>query len=86
MLVKAATKILLATALATAMLSPTLAAKKHARTSRVSGACAQPTGRCISDCDQYNWCQMNVCSNGNSTPVAFWRCFEPSGLCLAPHC
>jgi hypothetical protein len=29
---------------------------------------------------------MNICTNGVSTPVPVWRCFEPSGLCLAPHC
>lgn len=61
---------------------PALAAK-HAKT---TGACAQPGGRCVSDCDQLNWCQVYACINGQSTPVPFWRCFEPSGLCLAPRC
>jgi hypothetical protein len=75
--------IMLAGALALASLSPALAAK-HGK--KMSGACAQPNGRCISDCDQFNWCQVNTCLNGQSTPVPFWRCFEPSGLCLSPHC
>jgi hypothetical protein len=74
--------IVLAGALAAASLSPALAAKH----TKVTGACAQSIGRCISDCDQFNWCTMNTCNNGQSTPVPFWRCFEPSGLCLAPHC
>ena len=86
MLVKSFTTFMLAAALASAALSPALAAKRHVHMSKKQGACAQPTGRCISDCDQLNWCQMNVCANGKSTPVAFWRCFEPSGLCFAPHC
>jgi hypothetical protein len=29
---------------------------------------------------------MYTCVGGQSTPVPFWRCFQPSGLCLAPHC
>jgi hypothetical protein len=78
-------KIIVAGALAVASLSPALAAKTHARL-QMSGACAQPNGRCISDCDQFNWCTVNTCTNGQSTPVPFWRCFQPSGLCLAPHC
>ncbi len=74
----------LAGALSVACLSPALAAK-HEKT-KASGACGQPTNRCISDCDALNWCTMNICTNGISTPVPVWRCFEPSGLCLAPHC
>jgi hypothetical protein len=65
-----------------ALSSPALAAKAKSAT----GACAQPNGRCVSDCDQLNWCQVYTCVNGQSTPVPFWRCFEPSGLCLAPRC
>ncbi len=82
------TKIMLAAALAAAALSPAVAAKRHVRAHapKMSGACAQAGGRCISNCDQLNWCQMNTCVSGQSTPVPFWRCFEPSGLCLAPHC
>jgi hypothetical protein len=76
-----------------ASLSPALAAK-NARAAKTAsklvtkpvGACAQPSGRCVSDCDQFNWCTVNTCVNGQSTPVPFWRCFQPSGLCLAPHC
>jgi hypothetical protein len=67
---------------ALAVATPALAAK-HAK---ATGACTQPTGRCISDCDQFNWCTMYTCVGGQSTPVQFWRCFQPSGLCLAPHC
>jgi hypothetical protein len=52
----------------------------------MTGACSQPNGRCISDCDQFNWCTMYTCSNGQSTPIPAWRCYEPSGLCFAPHC
>jgi hypothetical protein len=76
-------KIMLAGALAVASLSPALAAK-HVK--KMTGACAQPTGRCVSDCDSLGWCQMNTCINSQSSPVPFWRCYQPSGLCLAPHC
>jgi hypothetical protein len=75
-------KIALIGALAVASLSSTLAAKAK----KTEGACAQPNERCVSDCDQLNWCTVYTCSNGKSTPVPFWRCFEPSGLCLAPRC
>jgi hypothetical protein len=79
--------IAMAAVLAAASTCPAMAAK-HAKSPKpkMSGACAHPSGRCISDCDQLNWCTMNTCINGQSTPVPFWRCFEPSGLCLAPHC
>ena len=82
---KSITTVLLAGALALTSLSPVLAAPKHT-TKKTTGACAQPNGRCVSDCDAFNWCRVYTCSNGQSTPVPFWRCFEPSGLCLAPHC
>ncbi|MFZ0528172.1 MAG: hypothetical protein WAM40_21420 [Xanthobacteraceae bacterium] len=62
--------------------SPVLAAKHR----KLTGACAQSSGRCVADCDQLHWCQVYACVGGKSTPVPFWRCFEPSGLCLAPHC
>ncbi len=75
-----------ALALASSALSPAFAATKHAAKKKMSGACGQPSGRCISDCDAFNWCKVNTCSNGQSTPVPFWRCYEPSGLCFAPHC
>jgi hypothetical protein len=61
-------------------------AAKHGQASKPTGACAQPNGRCISDCDQFNWCAVYTCQGGKSTPVPFWRCYQPSGLCLAPHC
>jgi hypothetical protein len=80
-------KVILAVALATASLSPALAAKSNGKTkANLTGACAQPNGRCISDCDQTNWCIVHACVNGQSTPMPFWRCYQPSGLCLAPHC
>jgi hypothetical protein len=86
---KSIAAIALAVAFAAASLSPALAAK-HARATKTAGkpvgACAQASGRCVSDCDQFNWCIVNTCVNGQSTPVPFWRCFQPSGLCLAPHC
>jgi hypothetical protein len=66
-------------------LSPVQAAKA-AKATKMTGACAQSGGRCVSDCDQLNWCAVYTCANGKSTPVPFWRCFEPSGLCLAPRC
>jgi hypothetical protein len=72
----------LAGAFGLASLSPALAA----RHSKASGACAQSGGRCVADCDAFNWCTMYTCTNGQSTPVPLWRCFQPSGLCLAPHC
>jgi hypothetical protein len=78
-------KFILAAALAAGSLSPALAAKGKAKT-KMTGACAQPNGRCVSDCDASNWCTVYTCTNGQSTPVPFWRCFQPSGLCLAPHC
>jgi len=81
--------VIIATAaiLAAASISPAMAAK-HAKAAKanLSGACAQQSGRCVSDCDQLNWCTMYTCVNGQSTPVPFWRCYQPSGLCLAPHC
>ena len=86
---KSIAAIALAVAFCAASLSPALAAKhvKAGKTaSKPAGACAQPSGRCVSDCDQFNWCTVNTCVNGQSTPVPFWRCFQPSGLCLAPHC
>lgn len=85
MLTKSVAKIVLAGALALASLSPALAMKRH-HAAKMAGACANPTQRCIADCDQFNWCQMYACTDGKSTPIPFWRCFEPSGLCLAPHC
>jgi|GEM_PF-2115105 hypothetical protein len=71
---------------ALAPLPPALAGKAKKITVKPTGACAQSSGRCVSDCDQFNWCTMYICSNGQSTPVPFWRCYEPSGLCLAPRC
>jgi hypothetical protein len=70
------------------VVSPSSAfAAKHARASKpAAGACAQQSGRCVSDCDQFNWCTVYTCQGGKSTAVPFWRCFQPSGLCLAPHC
>jgi len=75
----------LGVALGLASLSPAFAAH-HAKNKKMTGACSQSAGRCISDCDAFNWCAMYTCVNGQSTPVPFWRCYEPSGLCLAPHC
>jgi hypothetical protein len=76
------------TAILAASMSDVGLAAKHAKApkTKLTGACAQQSGRCISDCDQLKWCTMNTCVNGQSTRVPFWRCFEPSGLCLAPHC
>jgi hypothetical protein len=76
-------KIVLAGALTAAAFSPALAAKEK---KKMTGACAQANGRCVSNCDQLNWCTVYTCTDGKSTPVPFWRCFEPSGLCLAPPC
>jgi hypothetical protein len=64
--------------------STAFAARHEAK--KLTGACAQASGRCVSDCDALNWCHVYTCVNGQSTPVPFWRCFQPSGLCLAPHC
>lgn len=84
---KSIVKVILAVALATPTLSPALAAKSKTKAkANLTGACAQPNGRCISDCDQTNWCVVHACVNGQSTPMPFWRCYQPSGLCLAPHC
>jgi hypothetical protein len=83
MVVKSAAKIVLAGTLAVASLSPTLAATRH---THMAGACGNPSGRCIAGCDQFKWCLVYACANGQSTPVPFWRCYEPSGLCFAPHC
>ena len=78
--------ITMAAVLAAASVSPAMAAKHAKPAKTTSGACVQQSGRCISDCDQLNWCTMYTCVNGQSTPVPFWRCFQPSGLCLAQHC
>jgi hypothetical protein len=76
-------KIILASLLSLVAASPSLAAKAKPKG---TGACAQANGRCVSDCDASNWCTVYTCTNGQSTAVPFWRCFQPSGLCLAPHC
>jgi hypothetical protein len=44
-----------------ASLLPAVAAEHPKRTK--TGACAQSYGRCISDCDQYNWCTMYIRTN-----------------------
>ncbi len=85
MQIKSITTIILAGAFALTSLSVAFAAPKHVA-KKASGACAQANGRCISDCDGFSWCTMFTCSNGQSAPIPFWRCYEPSGLCLAPHC
>jgi hypothetical protein len=88
MLTHSMTKIVLAAAFVAVSLVPTLAAPRHHKTTAApaTGACAHPSGRCVSDCDSLNWCTMYTCTNGKSTPIPVWRCFQPSGLCLAPHC
>jgi hypothetical protein len=48
--------IAMAAVLAAASTCPAMAAKRAKSTKpMMSGACAQPSGRCISDCDQLNW-------------------------------
>jgi hypothetical protein len=69
-------------ALGWALPSPVSAAKHK----KLTGACAQPSGRCVADCDPLHWCHVYTCVGGQSAAVPFWRCFEPSGLCVAPHC
>lgn len=79
-------KFVLAGALAVASMSPALAAKRHAHHApKVINACAQPTLRCVSDCDKDHWCHIYACS-GNVTIVLPFTCAEDSGLCFAPHC
>jgi len=78
-------QIIFVSLLSFAAVSPALAAKAKP-TAKLAGACGQPNGRCVSDCDASNWCTVYTCTNGQSTAVPFWRCFQPSGLCLAPHC
>lgn len=82
MVTRSIVTVAFAAAVGAVALSPALAAK-HAK---MTGACAQSSGRCIADCDQLHWCHVFTCAGGKSTVVPFWRCFEPSGLCLAPHC
>ncbi|MGB7037960.1 MAG: hypothetical protein WBD71_20815 [Xanthobacteraceae bacterium] len=84
-LMKSVVTIALAAALAAASVSAASAAK-HAKHAKMTGACVRSSGRCIADCDQLHWCQVFTCVGGKSTPVPFWRCYQPSGLCLAPHC
>jgi hypothetical protein len=48
----------LVTLLVAASLSPAFATKHAKSTKAAAGACAQSSGRCISDCDQYNWCTV----------------------------
>lgn len=76
---------LIVIAFGAALLTPAAAAR-HVKKKIITGACAQSVGRCVSDCDAFNWCTVYTCVNGQSTSVPFWRCYEPSGLCLAPHC
>jgi hypothetical protein len=85
-LTKSLATIVAVAMLGVASLSPALAAKHGSKHAKMTGACAASSGRCIADCDQLHWCQVYACVGGKSTPVPFWRCFEPSGLCLAPHC
>jgi hypothetical protein len=85
-LTKVVVTIVFIAALGAASLSSALAAKHIDKRAKATGACAQSGERCIADCDPLHWCQVYTCVGGKSTPVAFWRCFEPSGLCLAPHC
>jgi Family of unknown function (DUF6153) len=87
MLTKSIVTAVLAGVLGMATLAPAFAARhtaKHA--AKMTGACAQSNDRCISNCDEFHWCAVYTCVGGKSMPVPFWRCFEPSGLCLAPHC
>ncbi|MFZ1920289.1 MAG: hypothetical protein WBD53_17310 [Xanthobacteraceae bacterium] len=85
MLTKLVVTIALAAAFAAASVSVASAAKQ-AKHAKMTGACVRSSGRCIADCDQLHWCQVFTCVGGKSTPVPFWRCYQPSGLCLAPHC
>ena len=85
MSMKSVAAVVLAAAFGAASLS-SAHAEKQAKATKMTGACGQQSGRCVSDCDQFNWCTMYICANGQSTVVPFWRCFQPSGLCLAPHC
>jgi len=78
--------VVLGAALGVASLCPAFAAKHSNKHAKATGACAQSSGRCIADCDALHWCQVYACVGGKSTAVPFWRCFEPSGLCVAPHC
>ena len=52
-----------AAALVATWLSPALAAKHAKSTNATTGACAQSSGRCVSD--QYNWCTMYIRTNGD---------------------
>jgi hypothetical protein len=54
---KSVAAIVLTAAFGTALLPPALAAK-HAKATKMTGACVQQSGRCVSDCDQFNWCTM----------------------------
>ena len=83
MILKSVTKsVLIATVALTAVsFSPAFAAK---RMSKPAGACATPTQRCISKCDQYNWCQVNTCNGGQTVEVPMWKCYQPSGMCSPP--
>jgi hypothetical protein len=86
-LTKSVVTIIFAAALGAASVSVAAAKHaKHVKHAKMTGACAQASGRCIADCDQLHWCQVYTCVGGKSTPVPFWRCYQPSGLCLAPHC
>jgi len=78
---KSVAAIVLTAAFGTALLPPALAAK-HAKATKMTGACVQQSGRCVSDCDQFNWCTMYTCVNSQSLP--FWRCFQPSGALPRP--
>jgi hypothetical protein len=87
-LTKSVVTIVFAAVLGAASVSVASAAThaRHAKHVKMTGACAQSSGRCIADCDQLHWCEVYTCVGGKSTPVPFWRCYEPSGLCLVPHC
>ena len=60
--------ITIAAVLGAASMSPALAAKHAKPAGAMSGACARHGGRCISDCDQLNWCTMYIRANGQFDP------------------
>ena len=72
-------KIVLASLIAMASMSPSLAAKMTPK------PCAAPQLRCTGECDKDHWCKVYACTF-NQTQLMPFPCNEKAGGCLQPHC
>ena len=82
MLRKSVVTIALASVLAAASISPTLAARRAMHMPR---PCATKELRCYTDCDKNHWCHVYACSANETIRLPF-GCNSQNGACFAPHC